>query len=105
VPPHVEPRAASVDAIEHYMLYHEHPEIGAIIHVHAWMEGIDSTQINYPCGTYELAAEVAELARRQPDPAQAIIGLRNHGLTITGHDLADIIDRIDGRLLRTVPMM
>jgi ribulose-5-phosphate 4-epimerase/fuculose-1-phosphate aldolase len=105
VPPHVEPRAASVDAIEHYMLYREHPEIGAIIHVHAWMEGIDSTQINYPCGTYELAAEVAEIARRQPDPAQAIIGLRNHGLTVTGHDLADIIDRIDGRLLRTVPMM
>lgn len=105
VPPHVEPRAASVDAIEHWMLYREHPGIGAIIHVHAWMEGIDSTQINYPCGTYELAHEVAQLARRQPDPTRAVIGLRNHGLTITGHDLRDIIDRIDGRLLRTVPMM
>jgi len=105
VPPGVEPRAASVDAIEHFMLYREHPEIGAIIHVHAWMEGIDSTHINYPCGTYELAAEVAEIARAQADPAQAIIGLRNHGLTVTGHSLQDIIDRIDGRLLRTVPMM
>jgi ribulose-5-phosphate 4-epimerase/fuculose-1-phosphate aldolase len=105
VPANVEPRAASVDAIEHWMLYREHPAIGAIIHVHAWMEGIDSTQINYPCGTYELAHEVAQLARRQPDPARAVIGLRNHGLTITGHDLQDIIDRIDGRLLPTVPMM
>lgn len=105
VPPRIEPRAASVDAIEHWMLYREHPEIGAIIHVHAWMDGIDSTQINYPCGTFELAYEVAELARKQPDPARAVIGLRNHGLTITGHDLQDIIERIDGRLLPTVPMM
>jgi ribulose-5-phosphate 4-epimerase/fuculose-1-phosphate aldolase len=105
VPPGIEPRAASVDAIEHWMLYREHPGIGAIIHVHAWMDGIDSTQINYPCGTYELAHEVAQLARRQSDPARAVIGLRNHGLTVTGRSLRDIIDRIDGRLLPTVPMM
>ncbi len=105
VPAGVEPRAASVDAIEHWMLYREHPGIGAIIHVHAWMDGIDSTLINYPCGTYELAHEVAQLARRQPDPARAVIGLRNHGLTVTGRDLNDIIERIDGRLLPTVPMM
>ncbi|MEX2570758.1 MAG: class II aldolase/adducin family protein [Gemmatimonadota bacterium] len=105
VPPEVEPRSASVDAIEHWMLYREHPTIGAIIHVHAWMDGIDSTHINYPCGTYELAHEVAQLARRQADPARAVIGLRNHGLTITGPNLQDIIDRIDGRLLPTVPMM
>jgi ribulose-5-phosphate 4-epimerase/fuculose-1-phosphate aldolase len=105
VPPEVEPRAASVDAIEHWMLYREHPEIGAIIHVHAWMDGIDSTQTNYPCGTFELAYEVAEIARIQPDPSRAVIGLRNHGLTVTGHDLTDIIERIDGRLLPTVPMM
>lgn len=105
VPEGVEPRAASVDAIEHWMLYREHPGIGAIIHVHAWMDGIDSTLINYPCGTYELAHEVAQLARRQPDPARAVIGLRNHGLTVTGRNLNDIIERIDGRLLPTVPMM
>lgn len=105
VPPNVEPRAASVDAIEHWMLYKEHPEIGAIIHVHAWLEGVDSTHINYPCGTYELAHEVAQLARDQENPAEAIIGLRNHGLTITGSSLENIIERIDGRLLPTVPMM
>lgn len=105
VPAGIEPRAASVDSIEHWMLYREHPEIGAIVHVHAWMDGIDSTLVNYPCGTYELADEVAQLARRQPDPARAVIGLRNHGLTITGTSLQDIIERIDGKLIPTVPMM
>jgi hypothetical protein len=69
------------------------------------MDGVDSTHINYPCGTYELAYEVAQLVRRQPDPGRAVIGLRNHGLTITGRDLQDIIERIDGRLLPTVPMV
>jgi ribulose-5-phosphate 4-epimerase/fuculose-1-phosphate aldolase len=105
VPEGVEPRGASVDSIEHWMLYREHPGIGAIMHVHAWMDGIDSTLVNYPCGTFELANEVAELARRQPDPARAVIGLRNHGLTITGTSLDDILERIDGKLIRTVPMI
>lgn len=104
VPPHVEPRRASVDAIEHWMIYTEHPQVGAIVHVHAWMEGIASTTVNYPCGTAELASEVAELVRRHPDPSRAVIGLKNHGLTITGRDLDDIFERIDGRLLPQVPM-
>lgn len=104
VPPHVEPRPASVDAIEHWALYAEHPEVGAIIHVHAWMEGIPSTSVNYPCGTYELAREVAELARLEPDPSRAVIGLKNHGLTITGHDLEEIFERIEGKILPQVPM-
>lgn len=104
VPPHVEPRRASVDAIEHWMIYTEHPRVGAIVHVHAWMAGIASTTVNYPCGTAELASEVAELVRRHPDPSRAVIGLKNHGLTITGRDLDDIFQRIAGRLLPQVPM-
>ncbi|MFZ5814623.1 MAG: class II aldolase/adducin family protein [Bacillota bacterium] len=104
VPPHVEPRRASVDAVEHWMLYTEHPSIGAIIHVHAWMEGVPSTTVNYPCGTAELAREVAELVRREPDPSRAVIGLKNHGLTITGRSLEEILGRIEGRLLPQVPM-
>lgn len=102
--PHVEPRRASVDAIEHWMLYTEHPQVGAIVHVHAWMDGISSTTVNYPCGTAELAREVAELVRRSPDPSRAVIGLKNHGLTITGRSLADIFERITGKLLPQVPM-
>jgi ribulose-5-phosphate 4-epimerase/fuculose-1-phosphate aldolase len=104
VPPDVKPNRVSVDAIEHWMIYNEHPEVGAILHVHAWMEGIDSTEINYPCGTVELAGAVAQLVREAPDPGHAVVGQRNHGLTITGESLDEILDRIDGKLVRNVPM-
>jgi ribulose-5-phosphate 4-epimerase/fuculose-1-phosphate aldolase len=105
VPPHVEPRRVSVDAIEHLMIYREHPQVGAIVHVHAWWrDPIVSTQVNYPCGTYELAVEVAELVRRSPDPSRAVVGLRNHGLTITGHSLPEIFARITGMIVPHVPM-
>ena len=105
VPPTVEPRRVSVDAIEHYMIYREHPQVGAIVHIHAWWrDPIPSTQVNYPCGTYELAAEVAELVRQVPDPARAVIGLHNHGLTITGHSIRDIFERIEGMIVPQVPM-
>ena len=104
VPPAVEPRRVSVDAIEHWIIYREHPEVGAILHVHGWIEGTPATEINYPCGTVELAEAVAELVRRAPDPSRAVVGQRNHGLTITGHSLDEIFERIDGRIVRKVPM-
>ena len=95
VPPDVEPRRVSVDAIEHWMIYQEHPDVGAIVHVHAWMEGISATDVNYPCGTEELARSVAELVRQAPDPDHAVVGLRNHGITVTGPSLEEILDRIE----------
>jgi ribulose-5-phosphate 4-epimerase/fuculose-1-phosphate aldolase len=104
VPPGVEPRRVSVDAIEHWMIYTQHPGVGAIIHVHAWMDGIPSTQIQYPCGTLQLAQSVAGLVAASPDPTRAVVGMRNHGMTITGPSVADILDRIEGRLLPRVPM-
>jgi ribulose-5-phosphate 4-epimerase/fuculose-1-phosphate aldolase len=104
VPPGIEPRRVSVDAIEHWMIYREHPDVGAILRVHAWMEGIAATEINYPCGTQELAESVAELIAREPDPAHAVIGLRNHGITATGETLTEILDRIEPKVLRQVPM-
>lgn len=104
VPPDVEPRRVSVDAIEHWMIYREHPTVGAIIHVHAWMEGAPATQFNYPCGSYQLADAVAQKIRQAPNPAQAVVGLKNHGLTLTGYTLQDILERIEGKLLKTVPM-
>ena len=105
VPPTVEPRRVSVDAIEHYMIYREHPEVGAIVHIHAWWrDPIPSTQVNYPCGTYELAAEVADLVRQAPDPSRAVIGLKNHGLTITGRPIPEIFARIEGMIVPQVPM-
>jgi hypothetical protein len=104
VPEGIEPRRVSVDAIEHYMIYQEHPEVGAIIHVHGWIEGIKSTHINYPCGTRELAVAVADLIREEPDPSRAVVGLKNHGVTITGHSLPEIFERIEGKLVARVPM-
>jgi ribulose-5-phosphate 4-epimerase/fuculose-1-phosphate aldolase len=104
VPPDVKPNRVSVDAIEHWMIYREHPEVGAILHVHAWMEGIQSTEINFPCGTVELAGAVAQLVREAPDAGHAVVGQRNHGLTITGESLDEIFARLDGKLVRNVPM-
>lgn len=104
VPENIEPKRVSVDAIEHWMIYREHPSVGAIIHVHAWMEGAPSTQFNYPCGTYQLAEAVAQKVRDSTDPSRAVVGLRNHGLTLTGSSLEDILSRIEGRLLKQVPM-
>jgi ribulose-5-phosphate 4-epimerase/fuculose-1-phosphate aldolase len=104
VPPVIEPRRVSVDAIEHWMIYRQHPDVGAILHVHAWMEGIAATDVNYPCGTEELAASVADLLDQEPDPDHAVIGLRNHGITATGESLEEILDRIEPKVLRQIPM-
>ena len=104
VPPGVEPRRVSVDAIEHWKIYRDHPDVGAILHVHAWLEGIAATEVNFPCGTEELAQNVADLLAAEPDPAHAVIGLRNHGITATGGSLEEILDRIAPRLLLQVPM-
>jgi ribulose-5-phosphate 4-epimerase/fuculose-1-phosphate aldolase len=104
VPPEVEPRRVSVDAIEHWMIYRENPDVGAILHVHAWMDGIEATEINYPCGSEELAEGVAALVAGAPDPGHAVVGLRNHGITATGESLTEILDRIEPSLQRQVPM-
>jgi ribulose-5-phosphate 4-epimerase/fuculose-1-phosphate aldolase len=105
LPPNISPKRASVDAIEHWMIYKEHPSVGAIVHIHAWMDGVQATEINYPCGTIQLAETGADLVRKADDPSRAIIGIKNHGLTITGHNLDDIFDRIEGRVVSQVPML
>ncbi|HKB84936.1 MAG TPA: class II aldolase/adducin family protein [Ignavibacteriaceae bacterium] len=94
----------SVDAIEHYLIYRNFPEVKAIVHVHAWIEGVISTEQNFPCGTRELAEEVVSLLEKTEDPASAEIGLVNHGLTITGHSLREIFERITGKLVTQVVM-
>ncbi len=104
VPPDIEPRRVSVDAIEHWLIYRENPEVGAILHVHAWLAGAPSTEMTYPCGTYELGRAVADLVRAAPDPVRTVVGLKNHGLTITGTSLDEILSRVSGSLIRHVPM-
>ena len=104
VPPVVEPHRVSVDAIEHWMIYEAHPEVGAILHVHAWVEGVPATEFAYPCGSEELARAVADLVAAAPNPGRAIIGLHNHGITATGSSLTEILDRIEARVMPRVPM-
>jgi ribulose-5-phosphate 4-epimerase/fuculose-1-phosphate aldolase len=105
--PHLyDPRIrVSVDAIEHYMIYREFPETGAIVHVHAWMDDILCTTQSYPCGTSELAENVVVLLKKTSQPERTEVGLKNHGLTITGPDIRDIFQRIRGRLKTSVPML
>jgi ribulose-5-phosphate 4-epimerase/fuculose-1-phosphate aldolase len=104
VPPNVEPRRASVDAIEHWMIYQEHPEVNAIVHVHGWIPGIPATMFNYPCGTAELATAVADIIRDASDPGACVVGLKNHGITVTGHSLDEIFARIEPVIETQVPM-
>ena len=105
VPPEIEPNRVSVDAIEHWMIYQEHPEVNAIVHVHAWIPGIPATEFNYPCGTAELAVAVADIIRDETDPGHAVVGLKNHGITVTGSSLEDIFERIEPVIEVQVPMI
>lgn len=105
MPSDYDPRArVSVDAVEHALIYKAYPAVGAIVHVHAWIGGVLCTRQNYPCGTQELGEEVVALLARTGSPERAVVGLKNHGLTITGPSLEEIFDRIRGRLLPEVPM-
>jgi ribulose-5-phosphate 4-epimerase/fuculose-1-phosphate aldolase len=106
VPPDHDPRArVSVDAVEHELIYRTFPGVGAIVHVHAWMDGIFFTRQNFPCGTKELAEDVVSMLKQAGDPSRAVVGLKNHGLTITGHCLDEIFNRVRGNLITQVPMM
>jgi ribulose-5-phosphate 4-epimerase/fuculose-1-phosphate aldolase len=104
VPPLVEPKRVSVDAIEHWMIYRQHPHVGAILHVHGWIDGIQSTHLNFPCGSEELALAVSDALAREPDPVHAVIGLHNHGITATGESLPEILERIGSMIRPQVPM-
>jgi ribulose-5-phosphate 4-epimerase/fuculose-1-phosphate aldolase len=106
VPPDYDPRVrVSVDAVEHELIYRTYPEVGAIVHVHAWIDGVLCTRQNFPCGTIELAEAVVRLLGQTEKPARTEVGLKNHGLTITGPDLDEIFGRIRGRLRTEVRMM
>jgi hypothetical protein len=105
VAPGSRPLRVSVDAVEHWVIYESHPEIGAIIHIHAWVDDIPTTSVNYPCGTVEMGYAMTELLNRDPHPERTIIGLKNHGITATGPDFPDILQRLQGRVRRTVPML
>ena len=105
VPPDVEPRRVSVDAIEHWMIYQAHPGVGASCTcTRGWRTS------SRPTSTTRAAPRsspicVAELLAQEPDPDNAVIGLRNHGITVTGPSLMAILDRIEPKILRQIPML
>ncbi len=104
VPQDFDPRArVSIDAVEHALVYKTFPEVGAIVHVHVWLEGIVCTRQNYPCGTVEIAKEVAELLSATGNPGRTAVGLKNHGITVTGESLEDIFGRLRGKIVTEVP--
>ncbi len=104
-PPGSDERArVSVDAVEHELIYSTYPGVGAIVHAHAWKNGVPCTRQNYPCGTRELAREVLDLLSGLPDPSRGEVGLKNHGLTITGRTLEEVFERVRGTLLPEVAM-
>lgn len=104
VPPGAAPLRVSVDAVEHWQVYERHPEIGAMIHIHAWVDDVPTTEINYPCGTVEMGRAMADLFDAAPHAERTIIGLRNHGITATGPDFPDILARLEHRVRTQVPM-
>ena len=86
VPPGIEPRRVSVDAIEHWMIYQRHPDVGDS--PRARLDGGhpgDRRQLSVRYAG--LAESVAELIDRERT-AHAVIGLRNHGITATGESLS-----------------
>lgn len=104
VPPGVKARRVSVDAIEHHMIYRTLPQVRAMVHLHAWVTGVPVTRMNYPCGTVEMGHEVVGLLAAQPDPGHTVIGMRNHGITVTGDSFHEILERLEGNVLAQVPM-
>ena len=103
--PEHKPLRVSVDAVEHWQVYERHPEIGAMIHIHAWVEGVRTTEVNYPCGTVEMGGAMSNLFEAEEHPEETVIGLKNHGITATGPDFPSILRRLEGRVLNKVPMM
>lgn len=105
------PVRVSVDAIEHWMIYTQNPEVGAIIHAHCWVDDVATTmsghtvavtETSYPCGTVELGEDTASVIRNAPDPTRVVVCQKNHGIVVTGRDLKDIFDRIDTGAIRIV---
>ena len=94
-----------MDAIEHYLIYSSFPEVGAILQIHAWIDGALTTQQSHPCGTHELAKQVVRILPIVVHPSRMAVGLKNHGTAIAEYCLDEEFGLIRGRLLMQVPMM
>jgi len=103
VPAGVRPRRVSPDALLHHLLYRAHPAVGAVVHLHAWLDGLTAVAPDYPRGSLERAQVVANLVAAQPDPDHAAVGIDRHGIVMTGEDLDEILTRLERAPLAPVP--
>jgi len=98
VPPGFEDSRGSIDTSIHAVIYREFPEIGAMIHIHWFVDGIVYTDEHYPCGTIELCNSTLEGLKQTDNPVRTILGLANHGIIVTGADLEDCWTQIEAKL-------
>jgi ribulose-5-phosphate 4-epimerase/fuculose-1-phosphate aldolase len=103
VPPGQDDARASIDSSIHAAIYEAFPEIGAMIHIHSFVDNVVYTDDHYPCGTRELCDSTIDALRLTEDPNRTILGLANHGILVTGADLEDAWDQIEARLSDLVP--
>lgn len=98
VPPGFEDARSSIDSSIHAAIYREYPRLGAMIHIHSFVDDIVYTDDHYPCGTIELCDSTLEALGRTATPERTILGLTNHGILVTGADLEDAWRQIEARL-------
>ncbi len=98
VPPGFEDSRVSIDSSIHATIYREFPEIGAMIHIHWFVDDIVYTDEHYPCGTIELCESTLDGLKLTDNPVRTILGLANHGIIVTGADLEDCWAQIEAKL-------
>lgn len=98
VPPGFEDSRVSIDSSIHAAIYREFPEIGAMIHIHWFVDDIVYTDEHYPCGTIELCESTLDGLKQTDNPVRTILGLANHGIIVTGADLEDCWAQIEAKL-------
>ncbi len=98
VPPGFEDSRVSIDSSIHAAIYREFPEVGAMIHIHWFVDGIVYTDEHYPCGTIELCESTLDGLKQTSNPLRTILGLANHGIIVTGADLEDCWAQIEAKL-------
>ncbi len=103
VPPGVRPHRVSADALTHHLVYRAHPGIGAVVHLHAWLEGVQALVPDYARGSLERAQAVAQFVAAAEDPVHAVVGIDRHGLIATGENLDEIVERLSAAGIVPVP--
>ena len=103
IPPDVKPNRVSVDAIEHWMIYREHPTSARSSTCTRGSRARRRRRSTTRAAPWSSRRGRRPRARRHPTRAAPSSGQKNHGLTITGASLDEIFARIDGKSSATSP--